>query len=59
MRGAEIDGIVGLGERLSFTRDRFQRTLCAHAVVARTALVTADRIIRTRRPTRFDPVALI
>ena len=43
----ELVDVTRTAETLSFTRDPFDRMLCAHAVVARTALVTADRVIRT------------
>lgn len=53
--GLEVsDGsIAELGQAamdLSWTRDPFDRLIAAHAIVANTSLVTADRTIREHLP---------
>lgn len=48
-------GVVGAATRLTWTRDPFDRLICAQAVAENAILLTKDRAIRTHLPlARWD-----
>ena len=42
--------VIQAAKELSWTRDPFDRLICAHAIVANAPLVTADETIREHLP---------